>query len=707
MTAKSSLLQWLTTFKLDGNKSAVELDKDAYYNLADGYVCARILNQISPANFTDQWLDGIKPVPPNGSWRLRVSNLKRILQKIHDYASDLQTHQFKQPSTINPDVTVIAQNFDPDQINRLIQLILFCAINCDKKQEYIERISELPTQTKQDIKEAIVELLSDASIAQTMSNSNTKSPVAQSDDSALHKDNRTNVDTSATKLSGIKSSNHPMISTSTSFDSRRNSADTTPIQQFRGSNMISTTVGTSSAIQDTVQSLEQRLQEALSLKDSKAQACHELEMKLHRLQQERDQLAFDNERLLVQTEKMQNSPHLQQTTMSSDLNRRLSSQSSLAKDIIGSPSDIGSISGSGGRRTSRAISEHETAVQSDELNHQQTRRLQGEVQRLKEELIKIETEKEDFRLKSNLLKEDLDRITTRHEELKDKAEQARRLQDELDEHKHISGKVISYEQMIENLVKKNSDMKKELKGLEENNLSHVQKIVRLENENENLMNSVNQIDIYRKQLNEAHLKLSEETHRADKAEVELTRLAEKFQATKRENERLYEATNQLRLNNSNLDSSTAGAMINHQRLFESVDLKEVLPGQAAQGDAIGLANSITMSGLDNQSVIELKEKIARLEMENQLLEDKLNAQPGNNKNILGELLAESTERCKKLENECRQARKRIMLLESNLKDNMTNALGAQTSSTSASAQQQAAFLIQQQQAQDNTSSDNV
>lgn len=73
MTPNYSLLQWLDTFEIDG-KVSIELNVDAYYNLADGYVCAKILNQISPQYFTDKWLDGIKKC--GTEWELDASKVE-------------------------------------------------------------------------------------------------------------------------------------------------------------------------------------------------------------------------------------------------------------------------------------------------------------------------------------------------------------------------------------------------------------------------------------------------------------------------------------------------------------------------------------------------------------------------------------------------------------------------------------------------------
>lgn len=651
MTPNSSLLQWLATFQL-GGQPAVELKNDAYYNLADGYVCARILNQISPIYFTDKWLDGIKPVAPNGSWRLRVSNLKRILQKIHDYASDLQSSQFMLDA-IDPDVTVIAQNFEPDQICRLIQLILFCAINCDKKQDYIEKIRDLPTQVKQDIKEAIEELLVKNSVDnqqhhKTGSNHTGNESVAINDNDSTRNISQ-RLDTSNNQSSAFNSPARALANRGTP----RNDGSHGDMARRNESGQLNISSRSFlSESNETVDEVRKKLNEALLVKDEKAQACHELEMRLKQLQLERDQLLHENEKLFSEKGTI--------NTKSTPNSRR---QSSTNRDL-----ELPNLTL---KLDATAAAANRAKLEDDEQKSQefllsQNRRLQNELQRVKEELIRVEAEKEDHRLKSNLLKEDLDRITLRHEELRVKADQAKRLQDELDEQRHITEKVLSYETMVENLVKKNNDMKKELKSLEEKNLLHVQNIVRLEQENQQLTSTVSQIEIYRRQLNDAQVKLSQETHRADQAEVEVSRLGDKLKATKRENEQLYEATNQLMRNNSS-SKEQQGEILGHDKIFDGVNFKHDGPATKKNDDDQEIDNDISSIP---SAAMDMKEKIARLEMENQLLKAKVVSKTEASKFVLGGLLEESTEKCKRLESENQQVRKRMLLLESRLRDMM-------------------------------------
>lgn len=645
MMANSSLIKWLATFQLDGQAS-IEPDNDACYHLADGYVCSQILNQICPRYFTDKWLDGIKPVPPNGSWRLRVSNLKRILQKIYDYASDLQSPQFR-PDSITPDVAVIAQNFDADQISKLIQLILFCAINCEKKQTYIETIGNLPTQVKQDIKIAIEELLvrDGSSFGQRLSDVG---------DESIYRENGHNASTPSQKSSSILSpsrmaalNRNPLRRDSTqsiSGDvSRRSETDTS------GQGILDTTG-------DDPDIIKKRLNEALMAKDEKAQACHELEIELRQLQMEKEQLISENEKLINDKSRIKQSPDKMK-------DYRFSSQSSReSSDVLAASCDVG-------KRLSNALDEN-----SQNLILQQNIKLQSEINRLKEDIIKLETEKEDYRLKSNLLKEDRDTITKKHDELRSKAEQAKRLQDELDEQRQISEKVTSYKAMVENLMKKNNEMKREFKDLMETNTERIQRITSLEEENKQLTSEMNRIEIYKKQLQEVQVKLSEETHRADKAEVELSRLAEKFDLVKKENDRLYEVSNQFikgshstPLKSANLSGSPLNDATRDVKQYSPVNLSRI-----SEKDTFGEVFEKGNYGLTPKPVVELNDKIARLECENQILQSKLSVKRENDQSVLGGLLDSANDRCAQLEIENRQSRKKIMMLEGRLKDLVSN-----------------------------------
>ena len=57
-----------------------------------------------------------------------------------------------------PDVNAIGENSDMVELGRLLQLILGCAINCDAKQDYIQRIMALEESVQHVVMNAIQEV---------------------------------------------------------------------------------------------------------------------------------------------------------------------------------------------------------------------------------------------------------------------------------------------------------------------------------------------------------------------------------------------------------------------------------------------------------------------------------------------------------------------------------------------------------------------
>lgn len=492
MSIHSSLLKWLATFHLE-DQPALVLNEEAYYNLADGYICGRILNQISEEHFPNSWLQGIRPVPPNGSWRMRVSNLKRISGKIDDYASYRQSlpNNLFTLSNIKLDLAVIAQNFDPDQINKLIQMILFCAINCEKQGDYIKNLSKLPTRVQEDIKEAIQELL-------------IKSP-----DSPQEKlNNNNNINTSSTTL-GPTTTTTPNASQMIVDKGDRKGS-------FHGTNLTSP-------------------QRNLNISSPKS---------------------TPNIRTFTPTSSEQKQLKILTSTQSEQLDEY-------------SPNTITRRSNLESRTSGSSASSNydDNQIKFEEnLLLQQNKRLLIQLQQFKEELVNVEAEKEDLRVRCDLYKGDLDKITRKHDEARSKAELSQRLQDEVDELKHLSEKIANYEIQMQNLVRKNNELKKELQNHEDKNSSQMGRIMSLEEENGQLANGAGQMQLYKKKLQEIQAKLTQESHRAEKAELEYNLLNEKYSATKKENERLYETTNQLLAMNTNSGatsgSDNSGTLIN-------------------------------------------------------------------------------------------------------------------------------------------------
>lgn len=144
-----SLLTWLQTFHVPPPCTSPQ-------DLSSGLAIAYVLNQIDPSWFNEAWLQGISD-DPGPNWRLKVSNLKKILQSLMEYSQDVLGHPILEQHL--PDVNLIGEFSDPEELGKLLQLVLDCAISCEKKQEHIQRIMTLEESVQHVVMKAIQELM--------------------------------------------------------------------------------------------------------------------------------------------------------------------------------------------------------------------------------------------------------------------------------------------------------------------------------------------------------------------------------------------------------------------------------------------------------------------------------------------------------------------------------------------------------------------
>ncbi|RZB40391.1 hook [Asbolus verrucosus] len=141
-----SLITWFQSI-VDGRaRNVVEI--------CDGVAMLEALIQIAPEHFNK--LEPKIKRDVSSSWRLRVSNLKKILEAVTEYYQDVLTLQLLEEG--RPDVTEIGANNNTVQLAKLLRLILGCAINCERKQEYITKIMEMEESVQQNIMQAIQQL---------------------------------------------------------------------------------------------------------------------------------------------------------------------------------------------------------------------------------------------------------------------------------------------------------------------------------------------------------------------------------------------------------------------------------------------------------------------------------------------------------------------------------------------------------------------
>ncbi|XP_066157098.1 protein hook [Euwallacea fornicatus] len=141
-----SLVKWLQKLVPNRSRNISEI--------CDGVAILEALLQID-ADYFGKLEPKIKK-DAGTNWRLRVSNLKKIVEAVTEYYQDMLTLQVLESG--KPDVTRIGENNDQVQLAKLLRLVLGCAINCEKKQEYITLMMEMEEAVQQNIMQAIQQL---------------------------------------------------------------------------------------------------------------------------------------------------------------------------------------------------------------------------------------------------------------------------------------------------------------------------------------------------------------------------------------------------------------------------------------------------------------------------------------------------------------------------------------------------------------------
>uniref|UniRef100_A0A7N9B279 Protein Hook homolog 3 n=1 Tax=Mastacembelus armatus TaxID=205130 RepID=A0A7N9B279_9TELE len=143
--------------KRSENSDRVEAPCKTVEDLTSGVVMAQVLQKIDIAYFSDSWISRIKP-EVGDNWRLKVSNLKKILTGILDYNQEILGQHINDFTL--PDVNLIGEHSDAAELGRMLQLILGCAVNCEQKQEYIQTIMMMEESVQHVVMTAIQELMS-------------------------------------------------------------------------------------------------------------------------------------------------------------------------------------------------------------------------------------------------------------------------------------------------------------------------------------------------------------------------------------------------------------------------------------------------------------------------------------------------------------------------------------------------------------------
>ncbi|KAI4892539.1 hypothetical protein NFI96_024703 [Prochilodus magdalenae] len=492
-------------------------------DLTTGAAMAQALHQIDPSWFKENWLTRIKE-DVGDNMRLKVNNLKKILQLIVDYYNEVLNQQIS--GFPLPDLVRVAEHADPVELGRLLQLILGCAVKCERKQEYIQIIMTLEESVQHVVMTAIQELMSKESMARF----------------------------GTEPLGDVE-------------------------QQLK------------KALED--------LAEVMAEKDELAQRCQELDIQVAVLQEERNSLLAENDVL---------------TDRASQL------------DTFDDPSTPS------GKKHSQ---------------------LQLQMEQLQEENFRLEAAKDDYRIHCEELEKQLVEVQHRNDELTSLAEESRSLKDELDILRSCSDRAVKLEASVETYRKKLedlSDLRRQVKVLEEKNMTYMHNTVSLEEELRKANAARTQLETYKRQVQELHRKLSEETRRADNLAFEMKKFDEKHEALLKEKERIIIERDSLKETNEELRCTQA----QQDQLLQAGMYKTGSP---------------THDNLAAELLpIEYREKFIRLQHENKML--RVQQEDSENERIVElQVHLEDARRARsELDTENRLNRERISELQQQVED---------------------------------------
>ncbi|XP_073957936.1 protein hook-like [Choristoneura fumiferana] len=495
-----NLIKWLQTLNLKakhGNPS----------ELSDGVAIAEALTQVAPEFFSPSWNSKIKTDVAH-NWRLKVSNLKKILEGVVDYHQDILNLSLQEFS--RPDVVNIAEHADPSDLGRLLQLVLSCAVNCEKKEEYITRIMELELSCQRSIMQAIQEL-------ETLT------------------------------LGGNRASLH------------QGAAPETP---------------------------------DADMKEVLAQRCHELDTQVKILQEEKMTLLSEVARLTTE------------------------------RQAAGPDAELDDCGASLGPA-------HEGTLRYSNMRAQ--------LDALKDELDKVELQRDDQRARADVLERELAITKLRNEELQIAASETAALKDEVDALRETAAKAATLEATVASYKKRmeeHVDLRRQVKLLERANTEHVHRAIEHEQAAARANAIRAQLDIYKKQVTDLNEKLDAEITKADKLEIENKKLCSQAASVQRERDALLTERATLRETVEELKCSTTTPGASEDNVS-----RELIPN-------------------------EMKERLIRLEHENKLLRQNQGAQA--DQASVQALLEDYAVRMEKQRAINREASQRIMQLEAAL-----------------------------------------
>ncbi|KAJ8248409.1 hypothetical protein GJAV_G00241730 [Gymnothorax javanicus] len=146
------LVTWVKTFGQAVGKGGNKLSE--YIDLVDGIYLNEVMLQINPKASVQRTNKNVNNDPT-----LRIQNLTILIRQIKSYYQETLQQLIMMPL---PDILVLGRTplceQSLEEMNKLLLLLLGCAVQCEQKEEYIEKIQSLDFDTKAAIASHIQEV---------------------------------------------------------------------------------------------------------------------------------------------------------------------------------------------------------------------------------------------------------------------------------------------------------------------------------------------------------------------------------------------------------------------------------------------------------------------------------------------------------------------------------------------------------------------
>lgn len=257
---------------------------------------------------------------------------------------------------------------------------------------------------------------------------------------------------------------------------------------------------------------------------------------------------------------------------------------------------------------------------------------------LKEDLIKMETQRDDYRIKAMEQEKDILMLQEKITDLQSAAEKAVQLKDEVDALNETAEKAKALEMTVSSYKRKleeYADLKKKYKILKDENEECYQQNIKLEEELKRNAKYKTQFELYKKQVSELHTKVDEEMQKIDKLTFENKKLESKINILIREKDCLIAERDSLKETNEELRYHNQRPNVNDEET--------------------AVASELAPTGLQT--------RVKRLEQENLSL--KLAVEESAAKQLL---LDDTNQRLEKIIEQNRMLNQRILELEAQLEE---------------------------------------